>query len=195
MISDELHLEQVSHVLNIPMQLLRDMNPQYKKDIIPGKEKPYALRIPLEYSMQFIEYGDSIFAYHDSVYFNKENISKSPPGYTATTYSPAPPSPNMAKLYYTVKSGDNLGFISEWYHVGLSELKYWNNIYGTVIRVGQKLVIYVPNSQLDQYQDINSMSFEEKQKMIGKEVKIPENFNLQTTGQDTGEYIYYLVKP
>ena len=33
------------------------------------------------------------------------------------------------------------------------------------------------------------------EKSDGKEVKIPENLNLQTTGQDTGEYIYYLVKP
>lgn len=195
MISDQLHLEQVSQVLNIPIQLLRDMNPQYKRDIIPGKQKPYALKIPLEYSMKFIEYSNSIFAYRDSLYFNKETMTKSPAGYTASAYHPAPPSPNMAKLYYTVKSGDNLGFISEWYHVRLSDLKYWNNIYGTMIRTGQKLVIYIPKDKLDQYQDINNMSFEEKQKMIGKEVKIPDALTMQTNGQDTGEYIYYLVKP
>jgi membrane-bound lytic murein transglycosylase D len=195
MISDQLHLEQVSRVLNIPMQLLRDMNPQYKKDIIPGREKPYALKLPVEYSTRFIEYSDSIFAYRDSVYFNKENITKSPVSYTASSYSPAPPSPNMTKLYYTVKSGDNLGFISEWYNVRLSDLKYWNNIYGTVIRTGQKLVIYVPKDKIEQFQDINVLSFEEKQKMIGKETITPENLTLQTTGQDTGEFIYYLVKP
>ena len=195
MISDQLHLEQVSRVLNIPMQLLRDMNPQYKKDIIPGREKPYALKLPVEYSTRFIEYSDSIFAYRDSVYFNKENITKSPVSYTASSYSPAPPSPNMTKLYYTVKSGDNLGFISEWYNVRLSDLKYWNNIYGTVIRTGQKLVIYVPKDKIEQFQDINVLSFEEKQKMIGKETITPENLPLQTNGQDTGEFIYYLVKP
>jgi membrane-bound lytic murein transglycosylase D len=197
MISDQLHLEQVSHVLNIPIQLLRDLNPQYKRDIIPGKQKPYALRIPLELSMKFIEYSDSIFAYRDSVYFNNQNMTQSPVTYVASSYTPAPPSPNMAKLYYTVKSGDNLGFISEWYNVGLSQLKYWNDINGSMIRTGQKLVVYVPRNKLDQYQDINNMSFEEKQNRIGKNVKTPESIAMQTTGQDVsgGEYVYYLVKP
>src|SRR4030042_1536777 len=195
MISKELHLEQVSHVLGIPMKLLRDMNPQYKRDIIPGNEKPYALRIPLEYSTQFIDYSDSIFAFNDSVYFDNDYKSKSPVIYTSSNYVPAAPSPNMARLYYTVKTGDNLGFISEWYRVGLSELKNWNNIYGSMIRTGQRLTVYVPNNNLDQYKDIDNMSFEDKQKMIGKEVRIPDNSILQSTGQDTGEYVYYLVKP
>jgi membrane-bound lytic murein transglycosylase D len=101
----------------------------------------------------------------------------------------------MARLYYTVKTGDNLGFISEWYRVGLSELKNWNNIYGSMIRTGQRLTVYVPKNNSDQYKDIDNMSFEDKQKMIGKEVRIPDNSILQSTGQDAGEYVYYLVKP
>jgi membrane-bound lytic murein transglycosylase D len=195
MISKELHLEQVAHVLNIPMKLLRDMNPQYKRDIIPGNEKPYALRIPLEYSTQFIDNIDAIFAFNDSVYFNNDYKTKSPVTYTSTNYVPEPPSSNMARLYYTVKTGDNLGFISEWYRVGLSELKNWNNIYGSMIRTGQRLTVYVPKNNSDQYKDIDNMSFEDKQKMIGKEIRIPDNSILQSTGQDTDEYVYYLVKP
>ena len=34
MISGMLHLEQVSHVLNLPIKTLRDLNPQYKADVI-----------------------------------------------------------------------------------------------------------------------------------------------------------------
>ena len=76
----------------------------------------------------------------------------------------------MSEIHYIVKSGDNLGFISEWFHVGLSDLKYWNNIDGTMIRAGQKLLIYVPDSKVAHYKKINEMSFAEKQKMIGKDV-------------------------
>lgn len=195
MISDKLHLEQVAHVLNIPVKLLRDMNPQYKRDIIPGNEKPYVLRIPLEHSTKFIEYSDSIFAFNDSVYFNNEYNVKSPVTHTSSNYVPAPPSPSMAKLYYTVKTGDNLGFISEWYRVGLSELKNWNNIYGSMIRTGQRLTVYVPKNKVDQFKDIDDMSFEDKQKMIGKEVRTPDSTIPQASGRDTGEYVYYLVKP
>jgi membrane-bound lytic murein transglycosylase D len=101
----------------------------------------------------------------------------------------------MAKLYYTVKTGDNLGFISEWYHVGLSELKNWNNIYGSMIRTGQRLVVYVPAGSLNQFKDIDNMSFEEKQSTIGKAARTPDSFMSQETGRDAGEYVYYLVKP
>ncbi len=74
------------------------------------------------------------------------------------------------KLLYTVKDGDNLGFISEWYRVGLSDLRYWNNIYRNTIRVGQKLAIYVDPSKSDYYSKVNTMTFAEKQQMIGKTV-------------------------
>jgi membrane-bound lytic murein transglycosylase D len=63
MVNDNLHLEQVAAVLGIPIEMLRDINPQYKYDIIPGKEKSYALKIPVKYSMQFLELEDSIFTW------------------------------------------------------------------------------------------------------------------------------------
>jgi len=194
MITEELHLEQVAAVLNIPLQLLRDLNPQYKWDVVPGREKPYALRIPLEFTMKFIEMSDTIFSYRDSVYFNEENKIKSPSYYASTNYVPEPPSPNMARIYYTVKSGDNLGYIASWYNVRLSDLKYWNNIGGTMIRAGQKLAVYVPKSKQSQYKEVNKMSFEEKQRMIGKEVSVANNVKNIRPEEYEGEYIYYTVK-
>ncbi|MFC2114979.1 transglycosylase SLT domain-containing protein [Bacteroidota bacterium] len=193
MIRDNLHLEQVSKVLGVSMKMLRDINPQYKWDIIPGKEKPYALKIPVEYSMQFIELEDSIFAYRDSVYFNQKYQTKSPSYYTSN-YIPEPPSPNMTKLIYTIKSGDNLGFISEWYHVRLSDLKYWNNIYGSTIRTGKKLIVYVPNSKAEEYRKIDQMSFAQKQRSIGKEVAEVESQPAKILSGRDEDYVLYKIK-
>ncbi len=193
MVRDDLHLDQVSHVLGIPKKMLRDINPQYKWDIVPGKEKPYALRIPAEYSMQFIELEDSIFAWNDSIYFNPAARTKSPSHYTSN-YVPEPPSPNMVRLTYTIKSGDNLGYISEWYNVRISDLKYWNNIYGTTIRSGRKLIVFVPKSKADHYRRIDSMSFAEKQRSIGKEVAestSPPGGELPGSDED---YVLYEIK-
>ncbi|KPK85275.1 MAG: lytic transglycosylase, partial [Bacteroides sp. SM23_62_1] len=194
MITEELHLEQVARVLDIPLSMVRDLNPQYKWDIIPGREKPYPLRIPVEYSMKFIELSDTIFTYNDSVYFNEKNRIRSPSYYASSNYLPGPPSPDMVGLPYTVKSGDNLGYIAAWYNVRVSDLKYWNNIGGTMIRSGQKLVVYVPKSRQSRYKEINNMSFEEKQKMIGKEVTIVNNITNAQSEDAGGEYIYYTVK-
>ena len=193
MVNDNLHLEQVSMVLDIPIKMLRDINPQYKYDIIPGKEKPYALKIPVQYSMQFIELEDSIFAYKDSVYFNNNNITRSPAYYTSTKV-PKPPSPNMSKVTYTIKSGDNLGYISSWFHVRVSDLKYWNNIYGTRIRSGKKLIIYVPKNKLAYYSQLEQKSFAEKQRSIGKEVS-QVSTPVKTGGEsDMQDYVLYKVR-
>lgn len=55
---------------------------------------------------------------------------------------PDPSSHN--RVVYRVRSGDVLGSISQRYHVGLSDLKKWNNLRSDIIRVGQELVVYVP---------------------------------------------------
>lgn len=166
MVNEELHLDQIAQVLNIPVQLLRDMNPQYKTDVIPSSGSPYSIRLPLEQTSRFIDLQDSIFAFRDSVYFNPARLTASPT--TATASTGEPPPANSTRYVYTVKSGDNLGYIAMWYNIRLSDLKYWNNISGNTIRTGQKLDVYVPNASASRYADINSLSFAEKQARSGK---------------------------
>jgi len=148
MINEKLHLKQVSEVLQMPLEQLQDLNPQYRLNIIPEKEEGYALILPTKYAGRFIGLQDSIFAFKDSIYFNPQNIVKAPPSYSK--YSPSAPA-GKSKVYYTVRSGDNLGYIAQRYHCRVSDLRYWNNIRGNMIRVGQKLVVYVPKSKATTY--------------------------------------------
>ncbi len=197
MVHDKLHMKQVSEVMGIPVEQLRDLNPQFKYDIIPGDSKAYALRIPQKHSMRFIELQDSIFAWKDSVFFNKDNVIINPTAKTA--FIADLPADKFTKLIYTVKSGDNLGFISTWYNVQLSDIRYWNNIRQNMIRSGQKLVIYVPKAKADKYRTIENMTFEEKQARVGKPVSNPALIKPETLSQfsgssDSGEYITYTVR-
>ena len=187
MISGNLHLKQVSEVLNIPLKALRDLNPQYKEEIIPGKGAAFPLTIPLNYVGAFIDLQDSIMNYKDSVYFNADHTIKNP---QKSYYIPQAPT-NRDKLIYTVKSGDNLGFISSWYNVKASDIRYWNNIRGNMIRVGQKLNIYVPKGTASKYADINSLTFEQKQARIGKSTNRPEEVNTEPLDNN---FVYYKVK-
>lgn len=53
--------KQISDVLGIEMEALRALNPQYKKDIIPGTaQKPYALILPNIQTLAYITLEDSI---------------------------------------------------------------------------------------------------------------------------------------
>lgn len=190
MVDQELHLKQVSEVLQIPLQQLRDLNPQYRRDIIPAKERTYPLRLPFEFTTQFIDHSDSIYAYKDSVYFNPNNMYQAPPKYSY--YVPEPPSKDHVKLVYTVKDGDVLGYIADWYDVRVSDVKYWNNV-RKYIQVGQKLAIYKHKNVASKYENINAMSFADKQKKEGKTVKNPQKTEV-VNYPDDGNYEYYTVK-
>ncbi len=190
-VNDTLHLKQVAEVLKIPIDEVRDLNPQYKLDIIPAHIKPYPLRLPSDKILAFIELKDSIFHYKDSVFF-KNKVLVAPAHYTARgrSYSYTPCYSNTkgkVKLYYTVKPGDNFGFIADWYDVTIRDLKCWNNRWSNRIKAGEKLVVYVPASKADKYRKINSMTFEQKQKYTGTQ---PVN----TTKPTDPNYVYYQVK-
>ncbi len=187
LVTNELHLKQISEVLQVSYSELKDLNPQYRWDIIPKNSSGYVLKIPAEFTKDFIALEDSIYNYKDSIFFNPDIINLKPSYYSK--YSPVTPK-GKAKIYYTVKPGDNVGFIAEWYDVGLSDLRYWNSISRNIIRVGEKLVVFVPEKKVNYYEKINSMSFNEKQKMAGIAVKPTEN---QITPKSY-DLVYYTVK-
>ena len=188
MVNKKLHLKQISEVLNIPLKQLEDMNPQYKMNIIPATDKSYPVKLPLKYTSKFIEYKDSIFSYKDSVIF-PDNMLKEPGSTQVIHQAPQ----GKTKLYYKVKPGDNLGYIAEWYNVRASQLRHWNNIRGSIIRAGQRLVVYVPENKVNYYKKVNSLSFAEKQKRIGQPVNRNNNETNRQPKQDK-DYIYYKVK-
>lgn len=189
-IIQKLHFKQVSEVMGIPLKVLRDLNPQYRHDIVPVEDPPFSLRIPMEYATGFIDLQDSIFAYKDSIYL-KEEIVRSPSYYTRR-YVPTPPAGDYTRFRYTVKYGDNLGFIASWYNVGVSDLKYWNGLRGNTIRVGQRLNVYVPRSRASKYANIENMTFAEKQRRIGKPVE--QETVTAEIDPSSGDFVYYKVK-
>ena len=191
MINKDIHLSQISEVMKIPLGELRALNPQYRTGLIPGSTKPFALTLPVSHIGDFIDLNDTIRRYKSDVYLNKTILIGDP---SRSVYLPADIK-GKTKLYYTVKDGDNLGFISEWYRIGLSDLRYWNNIYRNTIRVGQKLVVFVDPPRSEYYSKINSMSFAEKQAMIGKNIQA----NVQTAQNKTeveadSDYITHTVR-
>ncbi|MBN1599544.1 MAG: LysM peptidoglycan-binding domain-containing protein [Bacteroidales bacterium] len=192
-VKKKLHFKQLEEVLGIPIKQLQDLNPQYLHDIIPADKNHYSLCLPVQYTGAFIDMEDSIYAYKDSVFFDPNKIIISPTSRNYASTTPLPPGNDYVKIEYTVKSGDNLGYISEWYNVRISDLRYWNNIRQNLIRAGQELTIYKHKSKASKYEKINSMTFTEKQAMIGKPVTNTENKTI-TREDYSGEYVMYTVK-
>lgn len=67
MVSQKMHLEQISKVLNIDIEQLRALNPMFRRDIIPGNTTDlYTLRLPQSEVNRFIDLQDSIVTYRAS---------------------------------------------------------------------------------------------------------------------------------
>ena len=195
MVNNDIHLSQISEVMNIPLGELKALNPQYKTGLIPGASKPMALTLPLNHLGDFIDLNDTIRNYKKDVYLNPQTRIADPTRSTSVVPTDVK---GKTKLIYTVKDGDNLGFISEWYKVGLSDLRYWNDIYKNTIRVGQKIVVYVDPSKTEYFSKVDLMTFAEKQAMNGKSVPTntvsPVTANTIVSYDTDGEYITHTVK-
>ena len=63
MVSDRVHLQQIAEKVNIPLDELKFLNPQYRYDIIPGNIKPYPLVVPFEHINSYALNRDSILAH------------------------------------------------------------------------------------------------------------------------------------
>lgn len=173
MITDYLHFDQVVANMDIEKEELRTLNPMYRRDVIPAKaSKPYPLVLPNDKILDFIDMDTTVFAYEREKYFPNNTLIN--PTTSNSSYFTPVDIKGKEKVVYTVKPGDNVGFISSWFHVRTADLRYWNNIHRDVIRVGQKLAVYVPEGQKAKYEKLNSMSLAEKQASIGKSVNPAE---------------------
>jgi membrane-bound lytic murein transglycosylase D len=71
MVHRTLHLEQVADVLDINIDLLRSLNPMYRRDVVPGATESCALRLPQTEVGKFIDLQDSVFSYRSDELLNK----------------------------------------------------------------------------------------------------------------------------
>ena len=129
-INKMLHLKQVSDLTGAPLEELKNLNPQYRHEIIPGNERTYILRIPYTYTNAFLEHEDSLYRHKTDVYFNPVTIKK------------IKEDGDGERIVYRVKSGDYLGRIAANHGTTVAKIKKWNNLTTNDIRVGQRLIIY-----------------------------------------------------
>ena len=128
-----LHFEQISAVVGVPMDDLKSYNPQYIENIIPGNSGDQILRLPYNYTNTFIEKEKEVYTYKDSIYFNpitKESIKKN-----ASLAS-------GGNITHIVKRGETLGHIAMKYRVSVKNLMRWNGLTSkSVLRIGQRIKI------------------------------------------------------
>ncbi len=134
MVSQYFHLETFANQLDVCLDDLLSLNPDIKRGALPEGTRDYALKVP-------VELKDTIVANRSFLYDTASKVGKKELAYLArntpgSTYG-------RQKQVYRVRSGDVLGTIARKYHVRISDIKKWNNLRSNLIRVGQRLAIWV----------------------------------------------------
>lgn len=128
-VTQPLAFDQISEYMNLPKEEVAFLNPMYKAGIIPAYNgKTYSLRLPSDQILNFASNEQAIYGYKTKAGVEKEKLVAEIKHATD-------------KQYHTVRSGESLGLIARKYNVTVTQIKQWNNLKGTMIHPGQKLVI------------------------------------------------------
>lgn len=161
-VRERVHFNQIANVLNIPVDEIRMLNPQYRKDVIPGSaSRPYVLTLPSQQVLSYISSREDILTYDEDKYAQRSTVSigrrsdkkedeaEVQPADT-TLLAEAEPQPTeevsvngVVRKTHTVGRGEDLGSIAKHYGVSATDIKHWNNLRRGKVREGDQLVIEV----------------------------------------------------
>ncbi len=134
LVSGYFHLETFSNLTNVCLDDMLALNPQVKRGAIPDGRKEFALRIPSELKQDVVANRSTYYDSASKVGKKElEYLARNLPG---STYG-------RERHVHRVRSGDVLGKIAGNYGVRVVDIKKWNNLSSSMIRVGQRLNIWV----------------------------------------------------
>lgn len=163
LVNRDVHFKQIAQVLNVDEELVRSLNPQYRKDIVIGYTKPSTLRLPVDKINSFIDQEDSVYAYNADVLLTKRSeveVAQEVPSYSSgrTSASSSRKSYSRSKSKrsrrkssrssrrrrsssktVTVRGGDTLSEIAARNNTTVKKLKKLNGLKGNNIRKGKKI--------------------------------------------------------
>lgn len=163
LVNRDVHFKQIAQVLNVDEELVRSLNPQYRKDIVIGYTKPSTLRLPVDKINSFIDQEDSVYAYNADVLLTKRSeveVAQEVPSYSSgrtsasssrKSYSRSKSKRSRRKSSHssrrrrsssksvTVRGGDTLSEIAARNNTTVKKLKQLNGLKGNNIRKGKKI--------------------------------------------------------
>lgn len=136
LISKNLHFKQIAEVCGAEIEEIRALNPQYIKDIVPGENEPYVLRLSNNLVTDFLANEDSIYNHRQKEFFPRESIAE------MLKQAKANDDGRGTLKRHKIKSGETLGSIALKYRVTVKQIMKWNGLRNSNIRAGQYLNIY-----------------------------------------------------
>ena len=146
-VNKDVHLKQIAEVCGIDIDELRTLNPQYRRDIVNGSNKPSIIRMPATATNTFIANEDSIYNYKADALFTRrslvevDNTTNTSSVHKSATKRKSPSRRRRRSRVkrVTIRQGDTLSEIAERNHTTVKKLRQLNGIRGNNIRAGKKI--------------------------------------------------------
>jgi membrane-bound lytic murein transglycosylase D len=128
LISKPLYFNDLCLKLNVPIDIIRFLNPSYKQDYIPQQASSIPLVLPADKIADFIKLNQTIFQHE----LPKQQLLAS--------------SNNKKAINYTVRKGDYLTKVAIAFRCSAEDIKKWNNLQSNELTTGNTLLIWCPVS-------------------------------------------------
>ncbi|MBQ7362323.1 MAG: transglycosylase SLT domain-containing protein [Bacteroidaceae bacterium] len=135
-VSKNLHFSQVAELCDIEMEALRAMNPQYIRDIIPGKSETCVLRLPNETITSMLTLGDTIYKHKQEQFFPENQLAQLEKSVKLNDGG------RSNSKRHKVRNGETLSTIARKYGVSVKQIMKANGMRSTRIRAGRYINIY-----------------------------------------------------
>jgi len=135
-VRNPLTFDQISEMLNIPLDEVAFLNPSFKQGVIPASgDFTFKLRLRKKNIGDFINNETALYAYKTKKGLERDSMMALINGSYRETE------------LHAVKSGESLGSIARRYDMTVSELKSLNNLHKNYVKSRQKLLVYTKSSK------------------------------------------------
>ncbi len=173
-INDVLSFEQISEYLCMPVEDLSFLNPSFKLGVIPATaNNTYILRLPKEYVGLFVSNEKEIYSYKSKKGIEKEKLL-------------AQIKQAKESNVHSVKKGETLGSIARKYNVSVNNLKSWNSMKGTNLRIGQKLTLFADAGKVEKNKP-ETNSTDKSDKKVVKQTTGKAEYHTVKKGENLGQ--------
>lgn len=127
-VSRRVHFEQISDVLEIPIDELRILNPQYLIDVIPGDVHPYSLVLPNLQVYSYIANEDSIANHNAEKYARRDVVQPVTKGTVKASNGKGEYVKELVVKYHKVRKGETINKIAKKYGVTAASIRQANGL-------------------------------------------------------------------
>ncbi|MDE6346133.1 MAG: transglycosylase SLT domain-containing protein [Muribaculaceae bacterium] len=169
-VKKRVHFQQIADVLNIPIEEIRTLNPQYRQDVIPGDIKAYPLVLPSHQALCYIISEDSIVA-HDAAKYARRGIVEPSTGSSKVSDDGKYIITEEIK-FHKVKKGDTFSGLARRYGVTAASIKKANGI--KTLRRGRTIKIVTTKKTLKPEEPKETVVVPEETATTAENISEPE---------------------